>query len=242
MHRVLDAAGGDRSVEGRDRSVEGRDFVESASTRVSRRYQEGVEYGQRQVFVSDLRHFLDLPSDVPAPARRMAGHLTGIVRAATAGDGGVAWVSALTCSRRPGRRPCHGRLALFRTDVPPVIEWRCTSCGDEGVIRGWERSAFDLRSRSSDPRRTDTLHAVIPPEVTATLRTLMLLDTDAERLVFRARATEEGVVLVGDEDGFDELVDALAAEANHEEDRRRRTRLDHAFDVLSDAVRPAAAG
>lgn len=33
------------------------------------------------VFVSDLRHFLDMPDDAPAPARRMAEHLARIVEA-----------------------------------------------------------------------------------------------------------------------------------------------------------------
>jgi hypothetical protein len=81
------------------------------------------------VFVSDLRHFLDMPEDVPVPARRIAEHLTLIVRAATAGEGGQPWVSALPCRRRPGRRPCPGHFALLRADVPPSIEWRCTACG-----------------------------------------------------------------------------------------------------------------
>ena len=169
----------------------------------------------------------------------MAEHLTGVVRAATAGDGGVGWVTALACTRRPGRRPCPGHLAVFRTDVPPVIEWRCTSCGEEGVIRGWERSVFDLRPRSRNGRGDDTVSVVIPPEVASTLRTLLLLDTDTERFVFRAAVLEEGVVVAGDADEFDELMDAVAAEANHERDRRRRARLDHAFATLSDDLKDA---
>lgn len=32
------------------------------------------------VYVSDLRHFLDMPAEAPAPARRMAHHLSLIVR------------------------------------------------------------------------------------------------------------------------------------------------------------------
>ena len=88
----------------------------------------------QEMFVSDLRDFLDLPDDVPGPARRMAERLAMIVRASTAGDAGTEWVSALTCDRRPGRRPCPGQLAVARTDVPPSIAWYCTSCGDEGVI------------------------------------------------------------------------------------------------------------
>ncbi len=116
-------------------------------------------------------------------------------------------------------------MLLLRTDVPPSIEWKCTSCGDDGVISGWERSPFDLRPRAEEDQRDssiDVLELVIDPEVAAILRTNLLLHTDAERLVFRAEATEQGIVLAGDEDVFEELIDAVAAEANHQLDRRRR--------------------
>jgi hypothetical protein len=79
------------------------------------------------VFVSDLRHFLDMPEDVPVPARRMAEHLTLIVRAATAGQGGAALgecapVPAATRSAAmpgplrpvPRRRPSIDRVAVHR--------------------------------------------------------------------------------------------------------------------------------
>jgi hypothetical protein len=115
----------------------------------------GREYRRSRMFVSDLRHFLDIPSDAPGPARRMAEQLTLIVRVATAGDSGTTWVSALTCNRRPGRVPCADTIAVHRADVPPAIEWLCTSCGDDGVISGWERSPFDLRPRRCDPDPTD---------------------------------------------------------------------------------------
>ena len=57
------------------------------------------------MFVSDLRHFLDIPDDAPGPARKMAEHLGFVVRVATAGEAGAPWVSALTCRRRPGIGP-----------------------------------------------------------------------------------------------------------------------------------------
>lgn len=188
------------------------------------------------MFVSDLRHFLDMPDDVAAPARRMAERLTSIVQAATAGDAGSEWVSALPCDRRPGRRPCPGHIAVLRTDVPASIAWWCTSCGDEGVISGWEQSPYDLRSRNPRAMSADTRPVVIPAETAAALRGLQLLDSDTERLVFRAEATKEGIVLVGDDDDLDELMGYVAAEANHEENRRRQRRLDDAFQVLSQAL------
>lgn len=168
----------------------------------------------------------------------MAEHLTFVVRAATAGEGGQIWVSALPCGRRPGRRPCSGHIAVLRTEVPPSIRWHCNVCGDEGVISGWERSDFDLRARRREPG-SNPLRVVIAAEVAVTLRSLVLVDSDGERLIFRAGVAEEGVVLDTDEDNLDELLGFVAAEANHEEDRRRRKRLDQAFIALSEAMAQA---
>jgi hypothetical protein len=77
---------------------------------------------------------------------------------------------------------------------------------------------------------------VVPAATAAALRALQLVDGDTERLVFRAEASEEGVVLVGDDDDLDELAGHVAAEANHEDDRRRQRRLDDAFEVITRAI------
>lgn len=191
------------------------------------------------MFVSDLRHFLEMPDDAPASARRMADHLTLVVRAATAGDAGLSWVSAVRCQRRPGHRACAGHMAIFRTDVPPSIQWSCTACGDEGVISGWEGSPFDLRPRGHDAGRRGSLRVTLSPGVADTLQSLMLLDSACERLVFQATVSENSIVLATDEDDLDELIGYVAAEANHAGDRRRQRRLDEAFAALNDALKHA---
>ena len=165
----------------------------------------------------------------------MAERLSLIVRAATAGDAGVEWVSALGCDRRPGRQRCPGHLAMRRTDIPPSIAWWCTSCGDEGVISGWEGSPYDLRRKRPVVVPDETRRIVLPVEVGAALRELQLVDSDTERLIFRAQAVEGDAVLIGDDDDLDALLGCVAAEANHEDNRRRQRRLDHAFDLLSSA-------
>ncbi len=81
---------------------------------------------------------------------------------------------------------------------------------------------------------------MVPDEVAAALRDLQLLDADCERLVYQARAADDGVVLSADGDELDELLGFVAAEANHEPNRRRRQRLDWAFAVLSDALQTMA--
>lgn len=189
------------------------------------------------MFVSDLRHFLDLPDDAPGPARKLAGHLGSIVRAATSAPAGTSWVSALPCRRRPERRPCPGRIALRRLDVPARIEWRCTICGDDGVISGWEGSCFDLRAPGISAASSGTAEIVVSDEVLAALRDLLLVDSECERLVYGARVSESSLVLAADQAALEELADFVAAEANHEANRRRQQRLDHAFEVLSDALR-----
>jgi hypothetical protein len=186
------------------------------------------------VLVSDLNHFLDLPDDVPGPARRLAEHFTTIVRAATAGDGaGDAWTSALPCRRRPGRRPCPGRITLVRREPPAPIAWRCSVCADEGVISNWADSPYDLRRRRLTVAGAAT-EIVIAEDVAAALRELIFLNPDGERLVYGMRAHPKGgAVLLATADDLDELIGSVAAEANHEPNRRRQHRLDAAFDALS---------
>jgi hypothetical protein len=131
-------------------------------------------------------------------------------------------------------------LTIVRRDLPARIDWRCTVCGDDGVISGWQASYFDLRRTRPERARSATSEDVeitVSDEVAGALRDLQLLDTSSERMVYRARTANEGaVVLTADEEEFDELLGFVAAEANHEPNRRRRQRLDRAFTELSDAL------
>ena len=103
-----------------------------------------------------------------------------------------------------------------------------------------EDSPFDLRS--SDTGASDaelTKSFVVGDDVAASLRDLQLLDRECERLVYRMVGSADGAVLTIDAEDLDELLGFVAAEANHEEDRRRRKRLDGAFLVLQGALDPS---
>ena len=63
-----------------------------------------------------------------------------------------------------------------------------------------------------------------------------MLDTDCERLVFAIRAHNDDAILAATDDDLDELIGFVAAEANHEPNRRRQQRLDAAFDALNTAA------
>jgi hypothetical protein len=121
------------------------------------------------------------------------------------------------------------------TEPGAPIRWQCSVCDDEGIISNWEDSPFDLRRRRlalAGPIN----EIVIPDEVAAALRELRLLDTDCERLVFGARAHNDGAVLAAIDNDLDELIGFVAAEANHEPNRRRQRRLDAAFEALNTAA------
>ncbi len=184
------------------------------------------------MLVADLTHFLDLPEAVPGPARRLAQHLADIVRAATAGDAGAPWTSALPCRRRPAHRPCAGRIRVLRREPDALIRWQCSVCDDEGVISNWEDSRYDLRRRrlilAVVPHEL-----VVPDDTAATLRDLQVLDIDSERLVFRMRAHSEGAVLLATDAELHALVGLVVQEADQEHHRRRRRRLDAAVAALS---------
>ena len=127
-------------------------------------------------------------------------------------------------------------MIVLRTEAGAPIRWQCSACDDEGVISNWEDSAFDLRRRRlilAEPVR----EIVLPDEVAAALRGLQLLDRDCERLVFRICARSEHTILAATDDDLDELIGFVAAEANSEPNRRRRQRLDAAFDALSAVAR-----
>lgn len=182
--------------------------------------------------VTDLHHLLDLPPDTPAPARRLAEHLVSIVRAATAGDVGDAWETALPCRRPPANRACPGRMVVLRSEAEAPIRWQCSVCDDAGLISNWPDSPFDLRRRGLAAAHP-TRGIVIGRETAAALRELQLLDPDCERLVFAIRAHRGDAILSVTDEALEELVAAVAAEANHEPNRRRRQRLDTAFDALN---------
>ena len=126
-------------------------------------------------------------------------------------------------------------MIVLRTESGAPIRWQCSVCDDEGIISNWEDSPFDLRRRRL--ALTGAVNdIVIADEVAAALRELRLLDPDCERMVFAIRAHNDGAVLAATDDDLDELIGFVAAEANHEPNRRRQRRLDAAFEALNTAA------
>lgn len=124
---------------------------------------------------------------------------------------------------------------VCRPEATASIQWACEACGDEGFISGWEDSAFDLRQRGlwlAGELRT----IEVSQELAATLRDIQLLDLECERVVYRIRAQGDRAVLAATEEDLEELIGAVAAEANHEFTRRRQQRLDAVVTELEQAL------
>ena len=195
------------------------------------------------MLVADLHHFLDLPPDAPGPARRLGEHLSSIAAAATAGDAHTPWESALPCRRRPANRRCPGRIIVV---YAPIQTHRSAGtaavCGDDGTISNWA----DISLRSTPPtvdrgrtRSTTSPSTPRPPRHCAPLHSSTAIVT--EQYSPFEHTTTVFILALTDTD-LDELIGAVAAEANHEPNRRRQQRLDAAFDALNTAAPHHTAG
>ena len=190
----------------------------------------------RAVFVSDLRHFLDLAEDTPAPAVRLAEQLRDVVRAATVGERGASWVSALPCRRHPGNRRCPGHICVRRMDVEAAISYECTGCGDGGLVSGWQDTQYDLRDDRHGVPVGTPIHFIVSEAVAASLRAISPFDADYERLAYGARTQLGRLVLTATDEQLEGSLGHLAAEARRETKRPRRRRLDIAYEQLREAA------
>jgi hypothetical protein len=187
------------------------------------------------VLSADITHFEGTEPDIHPAAWKLAEHLRGIIRAATAVPTGQALESALPCRRLPRHRACPGWLRIVRQDIPPHISWACSACDDSGVIHGWEDSPYDLR-RPRSAQEQELIVIELTADEHAELRCLQLLDLDSERLVWGASRVGNDVLLAGTEDDLDNLAGFVAFESNHADDRRRQRRLDQVLRTLEAAL------
>jgi hypothetical protein len=116
------------------------------------------------------------------------------------------------------------------------IAWGCDSCGDEGVIRGWEGSPTDVSQLDNSAAEGDMITLLISRDMSDLLRDMLLMDDACELLVARAEGSSAGVLLVGSASAFEELTEYVLSEANAETNRARERRLDEVCDSLEAAL------
>jgi len=108
------------------------------------------------MWITDARDSIDWehagPS-FPGPAMNLALFLRAIVEWMSSRPVSGVELTNVFCRRSPGRRRCAGRIEAYFAHDPEGIVWRCARCGDNGLIHGWEGTAWDrgmARFRSED--------------------------------------------------------------------------------------------
>ena len=204
-------------------------------------------------WITDITHYediLDPTLDVPRPVRRLGEFFGTIVGATT------AWpfpdqprTTGLRCRRRPNRKPCPGLLRVILVEDEGYIAWACSSCDDSGLISGWRGSHWDLSPADEDDEERritqaadEALDVVLAHDEYAALLRIPWFDDDVRRTILAAQADEDEVDLWGTEEELDDLIDAVAGEANHEPQRRWRNRLDGVFDKIETVLKAGGRG
>ena len=194
-------------------------------------------------YITDMRHFVpeDPATPLPAPMARLRAFFGDIVRAATAGSQ-AEFVSGIPCRRRPGNRRCLGTISVSKTVFPePFVFWECTVCEDNGRIAGFQRgpddlSAFADRGSAGDERRHQVLLTAEEYRSWISGDTIAY-DAESMQTMYSAVVGKRGIVISATADELDFLLDATAADANHETRKKRRDYVSSIFVKLGEALR-----
>ena len=174
-------------------------------------------------YVVDLTHFLDDDGFLaPGAPGRHARYYTRITAAASLHPVEETVATALHCRRRPGRRPCPGRIDLIRHE-DGTIEWACSDCTDNGFIRGWEGTLWDWRPAAGRVAPREPIDLLLSEDEFAEIGSIAALGPDGQMLVDGAMRVGGGVRMHGDRGAFEDLLGDIGAEARAVRGARRRT-------------------
>jgi hypothetical protein len=189
-------------------------------------------------WITDLTHFATEEGTLVAtgPAARVAGFMARVVEAATVRPAGALHRTAIPCRSgpRPGRCPGHLEAGLV---AEGEVEWRCPTCGKDGVIRGWERSPYDLRAGAGDVRGTEISVRLAADSYEGLFRA----DRPWESAGLIAAAVPDGddVVLQGRRDEAERFRDELRIEVEDEQRPPQRRRLRAVLAEVGRALAPS---
>jgi hypothetical protein len=190
------------------------------------------------MIVTDMQHYVDKKGcardDLPGPMRTIAEFMGRIVSAATVVSACCDRQTALACRRRPGRVKCPGHL---RVDLPrggAEVRWRCSACGDEGMISGWRSSPWDLsqHARAIEERPAFTVR-LTDGEYAALLNTLPLL-VGYERVAMSARHDGMFAVISGSDTELSTFRTDVAIHADRSRARRQKEFFTRLRDLLEE--------
>ena len=91
------------------------------------------------MWIINIQHWLNESQTGPAvpQLKKKVERLKEIIVFASSAESFVSAESFPKCDRRPGRKPCNGRLDIKMVS-DDEIHWICPVCGDEGIVSGWK--------------------------------------------------------------------------------------------------------
>lgn len=122
-------------------------------------------------WVVDITHYLDARGNVPPDLPPVCRYMGEIVAAASPLAQGDVHVLPLSCRRRPGHRPCPGRVHARLDSRNDTIIWHCSHCEARGLISNWHASPWDRRlARESQTAPSDEFLGFTPSARRAWMR------------------------------------------------------------------------
>jgi predicted RNA-binding Zn-ribbon protein involved in translation (DUF1610 family) len=97
-----------------------------------------------RTWITDVRDLVAREeATLPLAAQRRGEFTRALVESATSRRAGSAWLSAVRCMARAGRKPCRSWTLVARPE-PGRVEWSCPACGEQGIVTGFEGGEHDL--------------------------------------------------------------------------------------------------
>ena len=171
---------------------------------------------------TDLRDILPAYEAGRSAATPRTDLLGEIVEAATARRDDSAWATAVRCIAKVPRRRCGSRLGVRRPESRR-IEWSCATCGEGGVITGFEETALDMSAYWPANKKLRVWG--FDDEGRAVLREATTHLPSLRAVISRARPAVDvpGLLLVeGTVDELDEIYTLIEHLADATRSRRRR--------------------
>lgn len=172
-----------------------------------------------------LRHWLT--DDLQPPPGRVGKHasyLGHMVAAITSHNVGNPLCSAITCSRRPGHKPCEGKIMLLLRD-DDNIQWECESCDYSGLLSGWEDTMWDLRKAKRVGWHDDSLAFDVSDEEYRILSGITTSSIDTQAIIAGALTTGDEILIVADDAIMKVLVHDLVLAVKCETNKKRKAIL-----------------
>lgn len=183
-------------------------------------------------WIVNIKHCLTedgLPG--PGVSGKHAVYYSRMVAAATSHGENDAFVSAIDCSRRPGRKPCDGKIALYLHE-DGVIEWQCDRCAYNGFLSGWQGTMWDLSKAKRIGAYEDSLVLGLSEEDYCILRGIDTSSIESRAAIAGALATLDEILVVGDDETIGILAGDVLVAANCERNRKKKVVLNAICDAL----------